>query len=575
MGSGSALVQSAMGILRLAATLLSKQTGIPVAVILGVAQTASLALEAMLWLFIRRGGMPSRGAVTGYWALVVIGLVGLAVTPEVGWVFIAAAVPYMAAVGAGVAVNYRIQANKLTTAGAISTAAALVQRWTLPVAVILNLLVAAAMERFGVRCAIAGLAVVAAAYAMLHPFWRGLPKQERGTGRGRVRPLVKENPVAALNNSLLYGTWWALYQVLALLGAGPVVQAVVAGVAATVAAGFVTPLGREADRDRHRFIRVTSIAALGGVLLVTLFRSEWTWTVAGLGVTITEVGSNGVANALKGELGDGPDGIRRALVGFLFRFAGVAVLQSFVTGIWLLLGAGRLGYARTAVAVSLVIPVGALVAITRRTGKRLGILISGALTLTIFPPAATADRTWIHAATARSPRRPGRRKRRGDRRQLDGYFLALSRDEFLSVVGWGFATDLVSPTSGTRAHAGHVHRATGGNAPLIAPGYFPGEERVIISPIRRRPVIGRRRKTGRAAIALSRVSYTMDDLPTSLWGDLAQAPTEMVAEVDPDGASIQYVLTSGDLRGRVKVAACATRRGAHRRRPSTIGRPWW
>jgi hypothetical protein len=583
LGAGSGLGQTAMSVLTLALRPLSAELGVPGPMLIGAGQAAPVALAALLWWFVRRGGMISRTSVTCLWGLAACGLGGLAgltlIPLRAAWLFPALAAVCMAAVGTGAAAGYHVQANILAQLNdheprtslaapesqpAVGAAAGLAQRWTLLLGITSNVVTGAAMARFGVRPAVAGLAVAVAVLAVSQMQWKAMPDAAAGVGRGGVCALIRQSPEVrrdTLGSFILYGAWGALYPTVALLGAGPLVQVWMTGVARGTAAGFVAWLGRLADRDRQRVVRLAATCATAGVVLLSLFRSELAWTMAGLGATITEVGCNGVAGVLKQSLAHGEERVRQTQVGFLFRFAGFGLWPLLVTGLWSLLSRNTVNEARRAVALVLVVLLLMVLAIVPRLVRRSGTHPikthgDGKIIVAVFAPCAGAAERWMYVGVA-GGRRESWVDERGRRREPGWAFFGLHAGEILSVnrVARREESRLLEFRCGERrlhrgGHDGYMRK----ELPLAGPGGLPGRALKIVSGAGSgKRVAGKLWRFTVAPITATVTFPSVGGLPPWLRDDLRHAPGEMRQEVDMTVPVGLYIIESPALRGRLRI----------------------
>jgi hypothetical protein len=412
-----------------------------------------------------------------------------------------------------------------------------------------NLLAALAMERFGVRPTIGGLAVLIGIFAALHIRWQGLPDEEPGVGQGGIFALIRQSPVAqkdTVGSFILYGAWGSLYPILALLSAGPFVQGLISGVARGMAAAFVAWLGRLADRDRQRVMRTAAAFAVGGGIVLAFSRANFDWTLAGLGVAITEVGCNGVAGALKGSLARGEDRVRLMEVGFLFRFVGFGFWPLCMSGLWLLLSRSSVTNARGAVAIELVALLVVVLATVPRLVRRPGTHAikangHGEIFLAVFPPAAHAAQTWFYVWVGGSARRPW--VERGRRRKPGWSFFGLLPGELITVVARETWVTLLELRASSRGHA----RARGtdhAELPLAGPAGLPGHNLKVVALTNGGVAVGRLHKLTVLPVTIDVADCTLDELPSYLREDFAQAPREMRPEIDPGGRVRIYHIKS-------------------------------
>ncbi len=568
LGAGSGLGQAAMAVLTLALTPLSTQLALPGGWILTAAQAAPIAISVMLWVFVRRGGMVSRSVVVALWWLAAAGLAGIALIPAgIGWIFIPVAAGGMTLVGVGVAAGYHVQANKLayvTGHGSgmrsrVSGAAGLAQRWTLILGIAAPLLVGLVMQRFGARAGIATMSALVGAYATAHIVWRGLPDRRPGVGRGAVCSLVRQSAGTqrdTLGSFVLYGVWGALYPVVALLGAGPVTQAWIMIVARGVAAAFVVWLGRLADRDRQRVVRVATLCAAGGVVLLMLFRSGLGWGPAAVGVTMTELGANGIAGAIKGSLAHGEDRVRQTQLGFLFRFAGFGLIPLALEGIWVSLTRGSIQDAREVVAASVLVALlGLVLAVVPRVVRHPGTHPikapgQGTIYLAVLPPAPWADRLWLYVWVEGSHR--GRWiDDRGRERNPGWAFFELAPGGLLTVVDRSFGGTLLEVRSLRRRRSGRPLEVGWVTLrPAWTPG-FPGRATELVTPNAGggdEVVVGTLERLTVMPVSVRATMCRPDALPQWLIEDRPHAPRKMRRDVT-NGPVTVYEIRSPALGG--------------------------
>jgi hypothetical protein len=258
---------------------------------------------------------------------------------------------------------------------AADEAASRAQRWTLVTGIAGSLLAGQVMERFGVRVAFAGLAGAVVMLGALVLLWRrGFPKPEPGVGHGGFWAIARQSPEVGRDIKgafLLYASWGVMYPVVALLGAGPAVQASIASVAQLAAAVLVGLFGRLAGRNRRRVATLGTAFATAGVLGLAVCGPSDGWLPAGVGVAFGEVGFNAVGGTLKGSLASaGDERVRAMLAGFQARFVGAGLVSLSLTALWPALrsAAGP----RYAIAFPIVVALIALLMIVPRPLLRAG-----------------------------------------------------------------------------------------------------------------------------------------------------------------------------------------------------------
>jgi hypothetical protein len=350
VGCWSALTATGLIAPIIASGPLSSAFGVRREAIVAIAVVGRLALAVALARLTVRGGMVGARVVVALAALAATGLALVALVP--------ASVPLfplvmlgIAAVGAGGAVGYLIQANILAQVDEPSIAAAQAHGWELVFRSVLLPATGCVVWVAGWRWAFLGLAGAMCAFAALQLAWRaatlgapdrpllGLPREQR-VSRARIGTVFHQSPgVSRRVSSMarLYAVWELFYALPALMGADPLLAAALASVPPLLAAFPIRALGRVAEARPGRVVRGGTGLAIVGLLLLAAPGSGggWPgWSVAFLAVCIGEVGMNAGPPDLKGNLvRRGFDPVRQQLTAMLSRF-----LWSTGTGMLLALG---------------------------------------------------------------------------------------------------------------------------------------------------------------------------------------------------------------------------------------------
>jgi hypothetical protein len=326
-----------------------------------------------------------------------------------------------------------------------------------------------------------------------------------------------------------------LYPIVALLGAAPLIQAWIGLVARGSAAGFVAWLGRLADRSRQRVVRLATVCAAGGVVLLVISRSAIDWAPAALGVAMAEIGSNGIAGAIKQSLARGEDPVRRTQVGFAFRFAGFGTVPLVVDGLWAILSRKSVRDAQAVVAVLLIVLLLVVVAIVPRLVRRPGghplkASGDGVIYLTTFAAAARADRTWLHVWAPGQARKPR------------WAFFDLRPGALLTVVDRASDTCLLEFRCRPRQlrPAGR-HRRQARN---LRAGPFRRPLWILAGGPRPRRAVGSLRPGTVRDVTVSLTHHRSGRWPQWLQDALKGAPRVMIPEIDAGQPVVTYVIES-------------------------------
>ena len=572
-GASSGLHVTAMAVPVLAGRALATELRVPEAALIACAQAAPLALSVALWGWVRRGAMLSRLAVSGLWAvggLALLGMILIPAWPE--WAVLVVASVLIAFVGAGPGVNYHVQGNTLgrlveqvratfaggnAAAGAVSAAVREAvgvatgrwKRWELLVGFITAELVSGTLGPLGAKVTVAGFAGVLIAFAGLHFCWGGMPDARRGAKPpARVGMLLVEDTELrkqAAGALVLYGVWGALYPVVALLGAIPLVQASIGGLARGVAWLFVVWLGRLAGKhdQGQGVVGILGILAAAGTALLALSGPAYAWAPAGLGVCMAELGCTAMASALKSRLADSADPARIAQLVFQFRFVGYGLWSLLLTLAWPWLSHdGARAASRTVACVLVVLVIAARKILVRRVhlADRASITVVGEkeLVLLVFPRAPRAQKTWFWIGIAGGVEWSGWFER-GRRLAPEGAFFGLRSHQRFTV---GRRRRYKRRLLELRCLGSHGRRAQAGSrSPDICERWHGG------------PLAGTLRMLTRAPVTVTFDNRAGNNRPAWIGDVLGRRPGEMGPDVKLDAPLMTYTILSGVLEGELTV----------------------
>lgn len=588
-GASSGLHVTAIAVPILAAQVLAGDLRVPEAAVIGSAQAAPLALALALFWWFRRGGMISQLAVSALWGLAGVALLGLILLPtRPGWASVAVISISMALVGAGAGVNYHVQGNKLgllvddvrrsfsgaharptAVSAAVREVAGVTtgrwKRWELLVGFVTAELVSLGLQSLGAWVTIAMFAAVLIGFAGLQFCWGGMPdRRPRAEATAGIWAFLGQGPDLQRNawgSSVLYGAWWAVYAVVALFGAVPLIQASIAGVARGVAWIFVVWLGWLAgQRDRgDRVVRRLAILGAAGAVLLALCGPAVAWVPAGLGVCLTELGCNAMASALKSSLADTEDPVRSAHLGFMFRFVGLGMSSLILTGLWSQFSHDGVRDASRVAACALVILVIAarmilLRLVFRPGGHSVRVTASDELVLLVFSHVRGAEKTWFWIGTADDPRRLARHQRGQQDEPVAGFF-GLGCDEQIGITSRRHHNRLLELRCQARLHRGHARVGRVVELPAGGPPCLRWRDVEICEPTRGSRVAGRLRRLTTARVTATLSSHTRYDRPAWVQQVLKVPPTEMEPDVDLNGRLHLYTIHCHRLRGKLTIMA--------------------